>query len=188
MVEPNSPWWRPYAAGALLGLVAIASAWATNRWLGKTNYLGASTTFVRAAGLLEQAIVPDHVAQNAYFAKEKVRIDWQFMLIVGVFWGALIGAVADRSFRWEAVPPLWRERFGPSIGKRAVAALLGGVLMMLGARMADGCTSGNGLSGLMQLSASSFVVLPIFFGTGVLTAMILYRRRISRCAPNIGSD
>ncbi|HOM15678.1 MAG TPA: YeeE/YedE thiosulfate transporter family protein, partial [Thermoguttaceae bacterium] len=97
MQEPNSPWWRPYAAGALLGLVAIASAWATTRWLGKTTYLGASTTFVRAAGFLEQTVVPDHVAQNAYFAKEKVRVEWQFMLLVGVFIGALIGAVLDRS-------------------------------------------------------------------------------------------
>jgi hypothetical protein len=179
MQEPNSPWWRPYAAGALLGLVAIASAWATTRWLGKTAYLGASTTFVRAAGLLEQTVLPDHVAQNAYFAKEKVRIEWQFMLITGVFVGALIGAVWDRSFRLEAVPPVWRERFGPSVGKRAVAALLGGILMMIGARMADGCTSGNGLSGLMQMSASGFLVLPIFFGVGLVTAMLLYRRRTS---------
>ncbi len=179
MEAKNVPWWRPYAAGALLGLVAIASAWATTRWMGKTTYLGASTTFVRAVGFVEQAVAPDHVAQNAYFAKEKVRIEWQFMLIGGVFIGAWIGAVLDGSFRWEAVPPVWRERFGPSVGKRAIAAILGGVLMMIGARLADGCTSGNGLSGLMQLSASGFLVLPVFFGVGVLTAMLLYRRRTS---------
>lgn len=177
MQEPNSPWWRPYAAGGLLGLVAIVSAWSTTRWLGKTKYLGASTTFVRAAGFLEQTIAPDHVAQNAYFAKEKVRVEWQFMLVVGIFLGALIGAIADRSFRWEGVPPLWQERFGPSVGKRALVALVGGLLMMIGARMADGCTSGHGLSGLMQLSASGFVVLPMFFGVALLTAMLLYRRR-----------
>lgn len=177
MPEKNSPWWRPYAAGALLGLVAIGSAWATTRWLGKTNYLGASTTFVRAAGLLEQAVAPDHVAQNAYFTKEKVRVEWQFMLIVGVFIGALLGAVLDRSFRWEAAPPVWRERFGPSPTLRAIAALLGGMVMMIGARMADGCTSGNGLSGLMQMSASGFLVLPVFFGIALVTAMLLYGRR-----------
>jgi len=179
MEAKNSPWWRPYVAGALLGLVAIASAWATTRWLGKTSYLGASTTFVRAAGLLEQTVLPDHVAQNAYFAKEKLRVEWQFMLITGVFVGALIGAVLDRSFRLEAVPPVWRERFGPSILKRAVGAVLGGVVMMIGARMADGCTSGNGLSGLMQMSASGFLVLPVFFGVALLTAMLLYGRRTS---------
>ncbi|HOM18975.1 MAG TPA: YeeE/YedE thiosulfate transporter family protein, partial [Thermoguttaceae bacterium] len=108
-----------------------------------------------------------------------VRVEWQFMLLVGVFIGALIGAVLDRSFRWESVPPLWQERFGPSVGKRGLAALLGGIVMMIGARMADGCTSGNGLSGLMQMSASGFLVLPVFFGVGLLTAMLLYRRRTS---------
>ncbi|MCS7306851.1 MAG: YeeE/YedE family protein [Thermoguttaceae bacterium] len=177
MPEKNVPWWRPYAAGALLGVVAIASAWATTRWLGKTNYLGASTTFVRAAGLLEKTVAPDHVAQNAYFTKEKVRVEWQFMLIVGILIGALVGAVLDRSFRLEAVPPVWRERFGPSPTKRAIAALLGGAVMMIGARMADGCTSGNGLSGLMQLSASGFLVLPVFFGVALVTAMLVYGRR-----------
>lgn len=46
--------WSPYLAGALVGLLAIASVYATTQWLGKTSYLGASTTFVRAAGLLER--------------------------------------------------------------------------------------------------------------------------------------
>jgi hypothetical protein len=53
--------------------------------MGKTNYLGASTTFVRATGLLERTVFPDRVAANEYFAKEKVRVDWQFMLVLGIF-------------------------------------------------------------------------------------------------------
>lgn len=64
--------WSPYLAGALLGLLAIASVYATTQWMGKSNYLGASTTFVRAAGLLERTVAPDHVAANEYFTKEKV--------------------------------------------------------------------------------------------------------------------
>ena len=47
--------WNPYLAGALVGLLAIASVYATTQLMGKTSYLGASTTFVRAAGLLERA-------------------------------------------------------------------------------------------------------------------------------------
>ena len=171
--------WSPYLAGALAGLLAIASAYATTLWMGKTSYLGASTTFVRAAGLLEQAVFPHHVAANEYFTKEKVRVDWQFMLVLGIFLGAVIASTMDKSFKLESVPPKWQERFGPSIGKRAVAAFLGGIVAMLGARMADGCPSGHGLSGMMQLSVSAFVALAMFFGIGVIVAALVYRRKAS---------
>jgi len=170
--------WSPYLAGALLGLLAISSVYATTRWLGKTNYLGASTTFVRAAGLLERTAAPEHIAVNEYFRKEKVRVDWQFMLVLGIFLGALISSASDKSFKWEDVPPVWEKRFGPSVGKRAAGSFLGGIVAMVGARMADGCPSGHGLSGMMQLSVSAFVALAMFFGAGVVVAALVYRRRV----------
>ena len=171
--------WSPYLAGALVGVLAIVSVYATTQWMGKTNYLGASTTFVRAAGLLERTVFPDRVAANEYFTKEKVRVDWQFMLVSGIFFGALIASTTDKSFKLESVPPIWEERFGPSIGKRGATAFFGGIVAMLGARMADGCPSGHGLSGMMQLSVSSFIALAMFFGTGVIVARLVYRRRAS---------
>lgn len=169
--------WSPYLAGALVGLLAIASVYATTRWLGKTNYLGASTTFVRAAGLLEQKVAANHVTSNEYYTKEKVRVDWQFMVVIGIFGGALISSVMDRSFKIESVPPTWQKRFGSSIFKRAIWAFVGGSVAMIGARMADGCPSGHGLSGMMQLSVSAFAALALFFGIGVLVAHFVYERR-----------
>lgn len=171
--------WSPYLAGALVGLLAIASVLATTKLLGKSSYLGASTTFVRAAGLLERALDAEHVAENEYFTETKVRLDWQFMLVLGIVVGAFIASVADKSFRLESVPPAWKERFGPSIGKRAVGAFGGGMVAMFGARLADGCPSGHGLSGMMQLSVSSFAALVMFFGVGVLVAHFVYQRRAS---------
>lgn len=169
--------WSPYLAGALVGVLAIVSALATTRWLSKTNYLGASTTFVRAAGLLERALAPERVEANEYFIKEKVKVDWQFMLLAGIVIGSLLSSAADKSFRWEGVPPIWRERFGGSAGKRIAGAFLGGLVAMVGARLADGCPSGHGLSGLMQLSASSLVALVFFFGVGVIVAGRIYAGR-----------
>ena len=177
--KTNDNGWNPYLAGALLGLLAIASAYATTQWLGKTSYLGASTTFVRAAGLLEQTVDTEHVASTEYFEKTKVRVDWQFMLVVGIFAGALISSATDRSFKLESVPPIWKKRFGPSIGKRATGAFAGGVIAMVGARMASGCPSGHGLSGMMQLSASAFVALALFFGVSIFVAHFFYGGRKS---------
>lgn len=166
--------WSPYLAGALVGVLAVVSALATTQVMGKTNYLGASTTFVRAAGLLERVVADRHVAGNEYFTKEKVQVDWQFMVVLGIFLGALVSSVTDRSFKKEWVPPSWMERFGPSGRKRAVWAVLGGIVAMFGARMADGCPSGHGLSGLMQLSLSGMLALAFFFGVGVLVAHFVY--------------
>jgi uncharacterized membrane protein YedE/YeeE len=101
------------------------------------------------------------------------------MLVIGIFLWSLISSATDRSFKLESVPPTWKKRFGPSIGKRAVGAFLGGIVAMVGAQMADGCPSGHGLSGVMQLSVSFIVVLAMFFSVGVLFAALIYERRSS---------
>lgn len=177
MSEATSKGWSPYLAGALVGILAILSAWLTTVLMGKTLYLGASTTFVRAAGMFIDTVDPSYVAENAYYMKEKVIVDWQFMMIIGILIGAFISSKLDGSYKLEAVPPEWEARFGGSIIKRAIAAILGGAVMMLGARMADGCPSGHGLSGMMQMSVSAYVALAFFFGFGALVANLVYRSK-----------
>jgi uncharacterized protein len=124
--------WNPYLAGALSGLVSIFSVWAAGK------YLGASTTFVKSAGMLEKIFSPDRVAQMDYFKLEVPQIDWQWMFVVGIFFGALLASFTDGSFRWQSVPEMWRRKFGPSIGKRGLAAFGGGLIAMFGARLAGG--------------------------------------------------
>ena len=124
--------WNPYLAGALAGLVSIGSVW----FAGK--YFGASTTFMNTAGLLEKAVTPERVSQMEYFVKNAPKVDWQSLFVVGIFTGALIASIKDASFRYQALPPLWERRFGPSKIKRGVVAFLGGTVAMFGARLADG--------------------------------------------------
>lgn len=133
-LPPSDPGgWNPYLAGALSGLVSVLSVWIAGQ------YLGASTTFVRTAGLLEQLFAPDRVASMEYFIKTVPKIDWQWMFVVGIFLGALIAALTSKSFRWQGLPDMWQERFGPnSKAKRAVFAFGGGTIAMFGARLADG--------------------------------------------------
>lgn len=173
MKAPSS--WRPYIAGALVGVLATGSVLVSTKMLDKAKYLGASTTFVRSAGLIEQTVAEQHVADNAYFQAKKVKIDWQFMVVVGVLLGAFGASMVDKSFRWERVPPIWSERFGKRIPVRAVGAFLGGVVAMFGVRLAGGCPSGHGLSGLMQMSISGFLAMIGFFSAGILVAHLVYR-------------
>jgi uncharacterized membrane protein YedE/YeeE len=144
--------------------------------MGKSTYIGASTTFVRAAGFAVEAVDPVHVAENTYYLKEKIKLDWQFLLLIGIFFGSLLSSTTDKSFKLESVPEIWRDQFGPSIVNRGLASFFGGIIAMMGARLADGCPSGHGLSGMMQLSVSSFVALALFFGFGAIVANLMYRK------------
>lgn len=161
--------WSPYLAGALSGLVSIGSVW----FVGK--YLGASTTFVRATGILEKLFSPERVGKMPYFLKEAPIIDWQFLFVIGIAIGAFVAAATSGSFRWQGVPDMWRNAFGSSVGHRAVIAFVGGIIAMFGARLADGCPSGHGLSGSLQLAVSGYIALVCFFIGGMITANWLYK-------------
>jgi hypothetical protein len=103
------------------------------------KYFGASTSFVRTAGLIEQLFGPERVARMAYFIKVAPKVDWQWMFVVGIFLGSLIAALSSGSFKLQAVPDMWAARFGThSSAKRALTAFAGGVVAMFGARLADG--------------------------------------------------
>ena len=128
--EPKA--WNPYFAGALTGLLIVCSVFLTGQ------YFGASTTFARFAGMIEDIFAPGRMATAQYFIEHPLEIDWQWMFVVGIFFGSLISSATSRSFRLQTVPDSWQERFGPSVTKRAMVAYIGGVIAMFGARTADG--------------------------------------------------
>lgn len=162
--------WSPYVAGALSGLLAVVSV------LVAGKYLGASTTFVRGAGMLEQFFSPEAVATLSYYVKEKPIFDWQYLFVLGIFAGAYFAAKLGKDFKVQAVPDMWQERFGKAVAPRAVVAFLGGIVAMYGARLAGGCPSGHGLAGLTQLALSGFISAAFFFIGGIVMARMVYRR------------
>lgn len=164
----------PYIAGALAGALAILSVAIAGK------FLGASTTFARLGGAVEGMVSPEHVSGLSYFQKYVFKVDWQLLFVIGIALGAFISSVFSGTFRLQAVPDMWKARFGPSIGKRTIVAFIGGIFAAFGARMAGGCPSGHGLSGLMQLSLSGFVSLACFFLGGMIVARLLYGRRSAR--------
>lgn len=132
MMDMEDNGWSPYLAGGLSGVVLIFSV------LIAGKFFGASTTFVRSAGMIEKLFGAERVAQMEYFVKEVPKIDWQWMFVVGILIGALIASTTSGSFRWQAIPNMWEARFGPSRVKRGIVAFLGGTIAMFGARLADG--------------------------------------------------
>lgn len=64
---------------------------------------------------------------------------------------------------------------GEGMGASIPVALLGGFASIFGARMAGGCTSGHGISGISTLSVSSFVTIAAMFGGGIVVRVLLNR-------------
>jgi uncharacterized protein len=163
-------YWSPYLAGAGIG----ALSWAV--FVIVANPIGITTAMSQiAGGGAALALGSETVAQNPYWARNPLRLDYGTLFLVGTFLGALASALVSRSFRIETVPTVWRERFGPSVSRRMVVAFIGGALAMYGARMAGGCTSGNGISQGLQLAVVGWTFLAVMFASGLITAWLLFR-------------
>lgn len=168
--------WSPYVVGAGIGLLS----WATFYFMDKA--LGTSTSFVGAAECAIGLVAPEHVEGNAYFLKEygtkaggfKPLFDWQMALDLALIAGAFLAAWMGRDMQGPGVPSVWRERFGPSRLKRYAFAFAGGFVLLFGARMAGGCTSGHGISGGLQLAVSSWTFFVSMFVAGVAAAGIMF--------------
>ena len=144
--------WSPYASGIIIGLLS---------WFAflTVKPLGASTTFVRTAGIIERFFAPEHVTNLPYFIAKTPKIDWQWMLVLGILIGSFVSARLSGTFQMKFVPPMWQKSFGSSRIKRWAVAFAGGIVLMIGARMAGGCPTGHGLSGTLQLAVSGWIAV-----------------------------
>jgi uncharacterized membrane protein YedE/YeeE len=168
--EYSGPAWSPYLVGALIGVLSMLTFYFSNK------PLGASTAYARLAGMIGLAVAPKHTESLTYYQKNKPAVDWEVMLVVGAILGAFLAAWQGGELTGEWLPPMWASRFGEnSLGLRLGAALLGGVLMAFGARLAGGCTSGHGISGTLQLSVGSWIAVICFFAGGIATALLMFR-------------
>jgi hypothetical protein len=114
------------------------------------------------------------VAEKPYYKKFAPVIDWEWMLVLGVFVGAFLSAMFSGQFETVWVPAKWAGTFGNTPVTRWVVSLIGGIILGLGARWAGGCTSGHGISGTLQLGVSSWLAAICFFIGGIATAMIIF--------------
>ena len=74
------------------------------------------------------------------------------------------------------MPEVWRVNFGDEPWKRYLATFLAGFVVLYGARLAGGCTSGHMMSGMMQTAVSGFIFAGGVFAAGIPTALILFRK------------
>jgi uncharacterized membrane protein YedE/YeeE len=156
-----SAYWSPYLAGAGIGLTLVLTYYVMG------HGLGASGAFTLLTAKLLGFAAPTHAEANTYLAGYlklgPLSQSWIILEVLGVVIGGFLGALTARRFRLQI------ER-GSRItrGNRLFLALLGGFAVGFGARLAQGCTSGQALSGGAVLAVGSWLFTLMFFLGGYL--------------------
>lgn len=164
--------WSPYVAGILIGLLQIPA------FILIDTALGTSSSYVTVGGGL-MSIADPSILDIDYVAKHVAATAknwWQVALVAGIGIGACLSMRLSGARR-QPVSPIWNRALGTSSrGKRYALAFGAGFLMLFGARLADGCTSGHGLSGTSQLAVGSLIAVVAMFAGGIVTARLILHR------------
>lgn len=162
----------PVLAGIIIGISMLLAFVVAGRGIG------ASGALTRLVATLQHWMLPQLTEKSAYLAHYFAHganplNNWLIYLMIGLLAGAFVGALSCGDFRFEV-------QRGPRISAagRLVYALIGGALTGFAARLARGCTSGEGLVGGAELSVGSWAFLLCIFIGGFATAWFVRKQWI----------
>jgi len=164
--------WPPVPAGILIGISMLLAFVVAGRGIG------ASGAMTRLVAWVQHGFFPAATEQSAYFAKyfadgAHPLNDYVVFLIIGLLIGSFVAARLCGEFRVEVLR-------GPriTVPNRLALALLGGVIAGFAARLARGCTSGQGLVGGAELSVGAWSFLMCIFAGGWMAAWFVRKQWI----------
>ncbi len=190
MLKGVLPW---KLGGALLALAFFAAVFFVKP-------IGVSTQFVILDGVIWDAINPRIVVEDAtsksgyaspnlylnksggkYAANIANPINYSFVFVIAMMAGALISASLKgdkpQTPEQKAMPQVWRDRFGDSAAKRYIICFIAGFIVLFGARLAGGCTSGHMMSGMMQTALSGYIFAAGAFLSGIPLAILMFKKK-----------
>ncbi len=177
--------WNWLTSGLALGFVFLLA-------VALVKPIGVSTQFVILDGIIWDLFSNDLIVENtesksgfsssnAYLDKSGGKyaknisnpINYSFIFVLAMIAGGFIGSRLQplSSTKDDEQAPLNQ----PS-NKRYLTAFFGGVLILFGARLAGGCTSGHMMSGIMQTSLSGYLFAIAAFAAAIPMAIFLYSR------------
>lgn len=163
--------------------------------------VGVSTQFSVLSGIIhneieDNLITPDkekeygYSSTNEYYDKSGGKIashienplNYDFIFVLSIPLGGYLGYRLLKSRKSEPLQescsskdvnscPVKENKKG--FIKKYLPSFIGGFILLFGARMADGCTSGHMMSGMMQGSVSGYVFAASVFASAIPTAIIL---------------
>lgn len=173
--------------GVLLGLVFFVAVLLVKP-------IGVSTQFVILNGIIGDMFTPGLITEtdtgytstNAYLAKSDGSyasnaanpLNYSFIFVLAMALGAFGSTILRRGTGPDErrLPEIWRANYGDTPVKRYALAFLGGIIVLYGARLAGGCTSGHMMSGMMQTAISGYVFAAGAFAAAIPVSMMLYQK------------
>lgn len=174
--------------GLLLGLVFFLAVLLVKP-------IGVSTQFVILDGMIADTVNSEFITEteegyastNAYmnksggkYAKNAANpLNYSFAFVIAMMIGAFASSVmrGGLSTTEKQMPAIWREGHGNTPVKRYVTAFIGGFVVLYGARLAGGCTSGHMMSGMMQTSLSGYIFAIGAFAAAVPVSIALHKSK-----------
>lgn len=152
--------------GVMLGSIFFLAIW----WV---KPIGISTQFSVLSAMAYERVDSEFVSKNAYMQKDEGKLakkvqnplNYDLIFFLSVPLGAFVAFMVFAKER--------KVDFSFDF-KEILLAFVGGFLLLYGARMAGGCTSGHMMSGIMQSSLSGFVFAISVFAVGI--AWVVLRR------------
>lgn len=183
------PWFK---GGLLLGAAFLLA-------VALVKPIGVSTQFVIADGviwnLFSDTIVQEnpesasgYSSPNAYLNKSGGKyaknvanpLNYSFVFVLAMVGGAFLSSRLGGprpSTEDRRAPQVWRQRFGQNPVARYATVFVAGIVVLFGARLAGGCTSGHMMSGMMQTSLSGYLFALGAFAVAVPVAILVYTRK-----------
>lgn len=163
-------YWSPVKGGIVLGFAMLLTFFIAGRGLGVS---GALTDF---AVSIQNLIAPSVNQSSHYFSRYYANGanplgDYLVFMAIGIVIGSFVAGIVSKDLKIEVLK-------GPNISKkgRLWFALLGGLLVGYGARMARGCTSGQALVGGTELSVGAWAFMFSIFLGGFAVAYFVRRQ------------
>ena len=147
--------WPPYICGILLGSLQLVSLLILEKSIGASSFYSTIMGVPICTKYLKEKF--------PYLAKFRSGLQMWLSLAftIGCILGAFISSYVSGSF-------------GQSNGVHPYNAFLGGFVMVFGARLAGGCTSGHGISGCSHQFIGSFVTTASMFAGAFILAFYAY--------------
>jgi uncharacterized protein len=168
--------WSPFLVGALIGILFTSVVILLGYIVGlSTPFAAVVVWLISTISEYVAPLISKYIAHDATLSSllDAPKMFFYLSVAVAIMCGAYVSARLSRD-QVEHMPPVWRKRFGNSLAVRYLGAFFGGIIVMVGARIAGGCTSGHAIAGGAALATSGFLFMSGMFVNGVVTAYVLY--------------
>ena len=163
-MKRSIPWWL---GGILMTMLLLL----TFSVIGADRPIGASTYIPYLAGLTFN-LDPE---KYTYLKQIEDSGAWEGVFLLGMLLGGFFSSIfITKTFRILLIPSGWVQYKNNSIKSRMMYSFVSGFFMIIGARLAGGCTSGHFMSGMGQIAISAMVFGGVVMLSLIITGQLFY--------------